>query len=144
VCVHCNLRKTPPLYCIALIFSNSLHGLIRGLSCFQSRNRTAKHFRHRASPDSHTVASYDSSGSESRGGLNRYYKQAWDNLQEGGVAQAKLKKQELGRGAARDPMRDASEIIVDNKRRHHHHHSHHPEGDWRNNARANVKPKNRY
>ncbi|KAJ9583467.1 hypothetical protein L9F63_022192 [Diploptera punctata] len=44
------------------------------------RNRSTKHYRHRASPDCNTVASFDSSGSESRGGLNRYYRQAWENL----------------------------------------------------------------
>jgi hypothetical protein len=46
------------------------------------RNRTAKHYRHRASPDCNTVASFDSSSSESRNGLNRYYRQAWENLHE--------------------------------------------------------------
>ncbi|PSN56517.1 hypothetical protein C0J52_14785 [Blattella germanica] len=47
---------------------------------FAARNRSTKHYRHRASPDCNTVASFDSSGSESRGGLNRYYRQAWENL----------------------------------------------------------------
>lgn len=35
------------------------------------RRRTAQHYRHRASPDCNTVASFDSSSSESRNGLNR-------------------------------------------------------------------------
>uniref|UniRef100_A0A336LKW4 CSON012524 protein n=1 Tax=Culicoides sonorensis TaxID=179676 RepID=A0A336LKW4_CULSO len=46
------------------------------------RNRTTQHYRHRASPDCNTVASFDSSSSESRNGLNRYYRQAWENLHE--------------------------------------------------------------
>nr|CAD7456841.1 unnamed protein product [Timema tahoe] len=47
-----------------------------------SGNQSAKHYRHRASPDCNTVASFDSSSSESRGGLNRYYRQAWENLHQ--------------------------------------------------------------
>ncbi|XP_055605181.1 uncharacterized protein LOC129753378 isoform X2 [Uranotaenia lowii] len=47
------------------------------------RNRTAnQHYRHRASPDCNTVASFSSSSSESHNGLNRYYRQAWENLHE--------------------------------------------------------------
>lgn len=46
------------------------------------RSRTTQHYRHRASPDCNTVASFDSSSSESRNGLNRYYRQAWENLHE--------------------------------------------------------------
>ncbi|XP_058127283.1 uncharacterized protein LOC131290698 [Anopheles ziemanni] len=47
------------------------------------RNRsTNQHYRHRASPDCNTVASFSSSSSESRNGLNRYYRQAWENLHE--------------------------------------------------------------
>ncbi|XP_017074446.1 uncharacterized protein LOC108110075 isoform X1 [Drosophila eugracilis] len=46
------------------------------------RNRTTQHYRHRASPDCNTVASFDSSTSGSRNGLNRYYRQAWENLHE--------------------------------------------------------------
>uniref|UniRef100_A0AAG5DUZ9 Uncharacterized protein n=1 Tax=Anopheles atroparvus TaxID=41427 RepID=A0AAG5DUZ9_ANOAO len=46
-------------------------------------NRTTnQHYRHRASPDCNTVASFSSSSSESRNGLNRYYRQAWENLHE--------------------------------------------------------------
>ncbi|KAH8338139.1 hypothetical protein KR059_009684, partial [Drosophila kikkawai] len=45
-------------------------------------NRTTQHYRHRASPDCNTVASFDSSTSGSRNGLNRYYRQAWENLHE--------------------------------------------------------------
>ena len=107
------------------------------------------------------MASYDSSGSESRGGLNRYYKQAWENLQEGGQAAHKggkhpqLKRKETldepGFRGGRDAVRDNAEIVVDNKRRHHHHHHHHPEGgDWRHGqggAGAGAptrQPKTRY
>lgn len=39
---------------------------------FFYRNRTTQHYRHRASPDCNTVASFDSSSSESRNGLNRW------------------------------------------------------------------------
>ncbi|KAH8295588.1 hypothetical protein KR018_006710, partial [Drosophila ironensis] len=48
----------------------------------QNMNRTTQHYRHRASPDCNTVASFDSSTSGSRNGLNRYYRQAWENLHE--------------------------------------------------------------
>ncbi|TMW45993.1 hypothetical protein DOY81_008924 [Sarcophaga bullata] len=47
-----------------------------------NKNRTTQHYRHRASPDCNTVASFDSSTSGSRNGLNRYYRQAWENLHE--------------------------------------------------------------
>lgn len=36
------------------------------------RSRKTPHYRHRASPDCNTVASFDSSSSESRNGLNRF------------------------------------------------------------------------
>lgn len=52
-------------------------------SPFACRSRSStQHYRHRASPDCNTVASFDSSSSESRNGLNRYYRQAWENLHE--------------------------------------------------------------
>ncbi|ALC49763.1 CG9095 [Drosophila busckii] len=54
----------------------------RELSTYGRGNRTTQHYRHRASPDCNTVASFDSSTSGSRNGLNRYYRQAWENLHE--------------------------------------------------------------
>ncbi|XP_073975293.1 uncharacterized protein isoform X2 [Rhodnius prolixus] len=104
------------------------------------RNRSAKHYRHRGSPDSNTVASFDSSSSESRGGLNRYYRQAWENLHQsasgGGGANGKVSN---GSSAGHHIMketpaeRDGSELVItdvyrpvqDKKRHHHHHHHHH-------------------
>ncbi|XP_075157366.1 uncharacterized protein LOC142230616 isoform X3 [Haematobia irritans] len=53
-----------------------------GIFSNEHRNRTTQHYRHRASPDCNTVASFDSSTSGSRNGLNRYYRQAWENLHE--------------------------------------------------------------
>ncbi|XP_036677076.2 uncharacterized protein [Drosophila suzukii] len=53
-----------------------------GLFSSSHINRTTQHYRHRASPDCNTVASFDSSTSGSRNGLNRYYRQAWENLHE--------------------------------------------------------------
>ncbi|XP_008217342.2 uncharacterized protein LOC100121422 [Nasonia vitripennis] len=53
----------------------------------RNRSRGGKHYRHRASPDCNTVASFDSGSSGSRGGLNRYYRQAWENLHESATGQ---------------------------------------------------------
>lgn len=97
------------------------------------RNQSAKHYRHRGSPDSHTVASFDSSGSESRGGLNRYYRQAWENLHQAATKPGQPTRKES------TAERDASELVVndafraDKKRHHHHHghHHHHHHQDWR-------------
>ncbi|XP_034231710.1 uncharacterized protein LOC117639872 [Thrips palmi] len=96
------------------------------------RNRSAKHYRHRASPDCNTVASYDSSSSESRGGLNRYYRQAWENLHQSAGAKAQAHhqavhaalrrketmdephhayRQAMGQGLGQG-MRDGSELVV--------------------------------
>ncbi|XP_014247487.1 sushi, von Willebrand factor type A, EGF and pentraxin domain-containing protein 1 [Cimex lectularius] len=106
------------------------------------RNRSAKHYRHRGSPDSNTVASFDSSGSESRGGLNRYYRQAWENLQQSAVKPSAT----TANGKETPTERDGSELVVsdvyrpqDKKRHHHHQHHHHHHGhqhthgqhDWR-------------
>lgn len=64
------------------------------------RNQSAKHYRHRASPDCNTVASFDSSSSESRnGGLNRYYRQAWENLHESAGSKSGLKAASASAGA---------------------------------------------
>lgn len=121
---------------------------------FYSRNRSAKHYRHRASPDCNTVASFDSSGSESHnGGLNRYYRQAWENLHESAGSKTGLKaaaahhthshshshsplkrKETLDEPYRTDRHRDGSEVVHSDassgkggveKKRHHHHHHHH-------------------
>ncbi|KAL1117244.1 hypothetical protein AAG570_004570 [Ranatra chinensis] len=124
------------------------------------RNHSAKHYRHRASPDCNTVASFDSSSSESRGGLNRYYRQAWENLHQsattgGGVVGGAPGKEAppLRRKETMDRERDGSELIVNQHRplensrkqqRHHHHHHNHGNGhhhhghqpaDWRHKQR---------
>ncbi|KAH8376283.1 hypothetical protein KR200_008655, partial [Drosophila serrata] len=57
-------------------------GLFSSSTTTTHMNRTTQHYRHRASPDCNTVASFDSSTSGSRNGLNRYYRQAWENLHE--------------------------------------------------------------
>ncbi|XP_050542396.1 uncharacterized protein LOC126906135 [Daktulosphaira vitifoliae] len=108
------------------------------------RNRSAKHFRHRASPDTNTVASLDSSESESRGGLNRYYRQAWENLHQSAVSpkhsrhhhhhhhQTNRRKETMDPSPRMESMRDGSELVVNDayhprsqdKKRHHHHHHH--------------------
>ncbi|GLH04999.1 Putative CTL8 isoform A, partial [Gryllus bimaculatus] len=124
------------------------------------RSRSAKHYRHRASPDCNTVASFDSSGSEGRAGLNRYYRQAWENLHHqaggGGGGKNALRRQET----LDEPVRGAGELLVttgmskpappqQEKKRHHHHHHHHgpsssgtketsnAAGDWRNRPSKN-------
>lgn len=109
------------------------------------RNQSAKHYRHRASPDCNTVASFDSSSSESRnGGLNRYYRQAWQNLHESTSIGPKssnhspLRRKETMdepyRKEGTERTRDTSEMVVSDgargggeKKRHHHHHHHHKE-----------------
>ncbi|XP_012279184.1 uncharacterized protein LOC105699061 [Orussus abietinus] len=126
----------------------------------RSRGRSSKHYRHRASPDCNTVASFDSSSSESRGGLNRYYRQAWENLHESAGHKANhaplRRKETLDEPGYRENYRpgtterDGSELVVSDvaaypaskhasvsdKKRHHHHHHHHHHGngtasEWR-------------
>lgn len=124
----------------------------------RNRGRSSKHYRHRASPDCNTVASFDSSSSESRGGLNRYYRQAWENLHETTGHKANhpplRRKETLDEPGYRENFRgnnterDGSELVVsdvaaypsskhasisDKKRHHHHHHHHHGSAmpDWR-------------
>ncbi|XP_020284690.1 uncharacterized protein LOC109855186 isoform X2 [Pseudomyrmex gracilis] len=125
----------------------------------RNRGRSSKHYRHRASPDCNTVASFDSSSSESRGGLNRYYRQAWENLHVSAghkTSHPPLRRKEtLDEPGYRENFRsnnnterDGSELVVsdvaaypsskhasvsDKKRHHHHHHHHHGSGtpDWR-------------
>ncbi|XP_015174551.1 PREDICTED: uncharacterized protein LOC107065407 isoform X1 [Polistes dominula] len=124
----------------------------------RNRGRSSKHYRHRASPDCNTVASFDSSSSESRGGLNRYYRQAWENLHETTGHKmnhpALQRKETLDEPGYRENFRgnnterDGSELVVsdvaaypsskhasvsDKKRHHHHHHHHHNNStpEWR-------------
>ncbi|XP_012256833.2 uncharacterized protein LOC105686509 isoform X2 [Athalia rosae] len=124
----------------------------------RNRGRGSKHYRHRASPDCNTVASFDSNSSESRGGLNRYYRQAWENLHETAGQKANhaplRRKETLDEPGYRENFRgnnterDGSELVVsdvaaypsskhasvsDKKRHHHHHHHHHGSAtpEWR-------------
>ncbi|XP_076289244.1 uncharacterized protein LOC143213361 [Lasioglossum baleicum] len=126
----------------------------------RNRGGSSKHYRHRASPDCNTVASFGSSSSESRGGLNRYYRQAWENLHETAGQKAghpPLRRKETldepgyrenYRGNNNNTERDGSELVVsdvatypsskqasisDKKRHHHHHHHHHGNStpEWR-------------
>lgn len=138
------------------------------------RNQSAKHYRHRASPDCNTVASFDSSSSESRGGLNRYYRQAWENLHESAGSKSGLKTAPgdnhppLRRKETLDEQfknnerhRDGSEMVVsdaspfggnkqsEKKRRHHHHHHHDmktrkEDRDWREPRPPPHKDQKRY
>lgn len=90
------------------------------------KHNDGKRYRHHVSADCNTVASIDSSSSESRSGLNRYYRQAWEELHEAS---------QLGhRRHDREAPKDGSELVVSDvypaahpgrdKRRHHHHHHH--------------------
>lgn len=93
----------------------------------RSRKHNGKRYRHHVSPDCNTVASIDSSSSESRSGLNRYYRQAWEDLHEAS---------QVGhsRRHDREAPKEGSELVVSDvypamhpsrdKRRHHHHHHH--------------------
>ncbi|KAF2906005.1 hypothetical protein ILUMI_00172 [Ignelater luminosus] len=127
-----------------------LAAIITTIVILVRRNRSAKHYRHRASPDCNTVASFDSSSSESRNGLNRYYRQAWENLHESAGSKSGLKPGTAGnhsplrrKETLDEPYRngerhrDGSELVVSDvsafnggvkateKKRHHHHHHHH-------------------
>ncbi|XP_061729390.1 uncharacterized protein LOC133534302 [Cydia pomonella] len=109
------------------------------------KHHDGKRYRHHVSPDCNTVASLDSSSSESRSGLNRYYRQAWEELHEATGAK--------GRRHDREAPKDGSELVVSDvypaprdKRRHHHHHHHrqprHP--DWHSPHRPQHNHKPRY
>lgn len=83
--VHESISFESKSYSTHFSFVIKLHSAQKKHKHFQYlfiRSRTTQHYRHRASPDCNTVASYDSSSSESRNGLNRYYRQAWENLHE--------------------------------------------------------------
>ncbi|KAF7263969.1 hypothetical protein GWI33_000807 [Rhynchophorus ferrugineus] len=142
----------------------------RSYRSHRAGNRSAKHYRHRASPDCNTVASFDSSSSGSRnGGLNRYYRQAWQNLHESAgtkaaaaaaaaVASAQsspnnhspLRRKETmdepirGREAV-ERQRDGSEMVVNDTygakgvERKRHHHHHHHHKEGRE-WNANRQP----
>lgn len=80
------------------------------------RNRSAKHYRHRSSPDTNTVASLGSSGSESRNGLNRYYRQAWDNLHQSAVSPKHTRQHHHHKRAVEDGRRKETSPRVENMR----------------------------
>lgn len=75
-CLHALLFDY--MLCFALNETKSSTLIDTDPNPFLFRSRTTQHYRHRASPDCNTVASFDSSSSESRNGLNRYYRQAWE------------------------------------------------------------------
>lgn len=120
--------------------------------CFRNRSvSTTKHYLHRPSPDCNTMESYDSSSSESRGGLNRYYRQAWENLHQS--ANGKF-HQPVRRKETLDPrlesMRSGSELMVSDvatvyssktpeKKKHHHHHHHQSERDLRHHHQSSKR-----
>lgn len=114
--------------------------------------RNDERYRHRPSSESQSNAAFDSS-TEDRGGLNKYYRQAWDNLRE--PAATKPRSSETSKSNhpqssassrieplddptyrsrnTREMIRDESEIVVSDvvakkskaeKKRHHHHHHH--------------------
>ncbi|XP_072396415.1 uncharacterized protein [Diabrotica undecimpunctata] len=148
-----------------------LAAIITTIVILVRRNQSAKHYRHRASPDCNTVASFDSSSSESRnGGLNRYYRQAWENLHESAGSKAGLRvanasnhsplrrKETLDEPYRTERHRDGSEMVVSDvysakgaeKKRHHHHHHHHEgrphkEGrEWRDSRPPPHREHKRY
>ncbi|CAK1553966.1 unnamed protein product [Leptosia nina] len=92
----------------------------------RSRKHKGKRYQHHISHDCNTVASLGSSSSESRNGLTRYYRQAWEDLHEAAGGRR-------SRRHDREAPKDGSELVVSdvypapNKRRHHHHHH---RSDW--------------
>uniref|UniRef100_A0A2A4J811 Sushi, von Willebrand factor type A, EGF and pentraxin domain-containing protein 1 n=1 Tax=Heliothis virescens TaxID=7102 RepID=A0A2A4J811_HELVI len=113
------------------------------------KHNDGKRYRHHVSPDCNTVGSLDSSSSESRSGLNRYYRQAWEELHEAAGAKHAHRRHD------REAPKDGSELVVSDvypaphardKRRHHHHH-HHREPrhqDWHSPHRPHHNHKPRY
>lgn len=127
----------------ALVF---LFAIVTTVIILVKRNKhEGKHYH--MSPDCNTVASLDSSSSESRSGLNRCYRQAWEELHEAAGARHGHPRRHDG-----EAPKDGSELIVldvypaaahaRDKRRHHHHHHHrdtrHPE--W-HRPHHNHKPR---
>ncbi|CAK1588396.1 unnamed protein product [Parnassius mnemosyne] len=112
------------------------------------KHHDGKRYRHHVSPDCNTVASLDSSSSESRSGLNRYYRQAWEELHEAAGAKHGHRRHE------REAPKDGSELVVSDvypaphtrdKRRHHHHHHREPKHpDWHPSHRPHHNHKPRY
>lgn len=110
------------------------------------------------------MASFDSSSSGSRNGLNRYYRQAWENLHESAGSKTGLKvasgdsNSPIRRKETLDepPRRESSEIEgfgagkpSEKKRRHHHHHHHDvkarkDERDWRDPKPPPQRDQKRY
>ncbi|XP_063837861.1 sushi, von Willebrand factor type A, EGF and pentraxin domain-containing protein 1 isoform X2 [Ostrinia nubilalis] len=110
------------------------------------KHHDGKRYRHHVSPDCNTVASLDSSSSESRSGLNRYYRQAWEELHEAAGAKHPHRRHD------REAPKDGSELVVSDvypapprdKRRHHHHHHReprHPEWHAPHRTTHNHKPR---
>ncbi|KAK9877979.1 hypothetical protein WA026_020194 [Henosepilachna vigintioctopunctata] len=147
-----------------------LAAIITTIIILVRRNHSAKHYRHQASPDCNTVASFDSSSSESRNGLNRYYQQAWANLHESAGSRnglkassqhSPLRKKETldpplknSERPRNGPEMASNESIDGNrgaeKKRHHHHHHHHQgnahkEGrDWKDTRPPSHGDRARY
>lgn len=126
---------------------------------------------HRRNEDG-SGSSYDSSQSSDGHGLNKYYKRAWENLQENGEvenggkgSQPTLDNPEFrssrsadthdlrsNRSIGHEGLRDGSEMTVNDvaamytrpekQRRHHHHHHHHGHGH-RHNAGGAVHKQSR-
>ncbi|RVE42685.1 hypothetical protein evm_012652 [Chilo suppressalis] len=131
----------------ALVF---LIAMITTIVILVRRNSTdVKRYRHHVSPDCNTVASLDSSSSESRSGLNRYYRQAWEELHETAAAGAKHPH----RRHEREAPKEGSEMVVsdvyhahprDHRRHHHHHHREPRHPDWHSPHRPHHNHKPRY
>ncbi|XP_069365099.1 uncharacterized protein [Maniola hyperantus] len=106
------------------------------------KDKNEKRDRRFLTPDI-TIASLASSSSESQSGLNRYYRQAWEDLHEAAGSSHGQRRR------AREAPKDGSELVVADvypaahakeKRRHHHHHHHreprHP--DWQPSHRPHL------
>ncbi|CAH2035616.1 unnamed protein product, partial [Iphiclides podalirius] len=128
--------------------SAATSGEVLNESNISRKHNNGKGYRHHVSPDCNTVASLDSSSSESRSGLNRYYRQAWEELHEAAGAKHGHRRHE------REAPKDGSELVVSDvypaphvrdKRRHHHHHHREPRhSDWHPSHRPHHNHKPRY
>ncbi|XP_055388112.1 uncharacterized protein LOC129616487 isoform X2 [Condylostylus longicornis] len=83
---------------------------------FKRMHLSRRHYKQKRSADCKTIASIDSSLSSSTNGLNRYYRQAWENLHE--FANKSNLNYNYG-------IKTKKEYPESRNKRHHHHHHHH-------------------
>lgn len=94
---------------------------------FKRIKHSRRHYMQKASADCKTIASIGSSISSSTNGLNRYYRQAWENLHE--FSNKNNSNYNCG-------IKGKKEYAESKSKRHHHHHHHHRSENQCNFANA--------